>query len=723
MPIGDLYLAASYLRDLAFKYERCQEEHSTEKWTTQDDKNLEELFKILLTSNYPPEFEYNQKDLECYEQIIEYVNDLVKNRLSTSKVPPTPHMASLLADLKAQREEALKRVQKSQKEINELARQRIELLKKLQQRFPKVHQSILEKIVDDFEASVLLESPEEALLKTAEAVNEVAQAFNIKDADTAVILKDTAKTKELEAFTKVPPKTNVPLLDPQKLNAYQRQKIELALIKEFAEYGLSPTEAVVAARNYMTLELPFATYALSRFAPNKKQKAEVFRDFTRTAFDEVLAQLKFIPQKQTVGSFEQLRQVLEQNYEPYAENPDYYRVFRSNGDQEINPFFSFVLQQGKDKAFGEASKFALNKFSTWLGGKAAQTAVTATAETATTSVTLTAGAALAPETLGTSLLIAAAIELGKTVASKAKILIKKNGKYAVAAIAGLVVFGGGLLVGGLGLLGSAAAGLGTAVVTAAVQTMGGPVAVLGNVASGFTYFSSQLVGLVATEIAAPIIIIAISIPIVIALILFIITTSAFVVPVNLMNAPEYGTIVNPPLGPGGEYPNCWPVRGHISQGPYCSTGSFSHCSYVYGTNYRYGNSIDIKGALGDPVYATHNGKAYPCPPSYDSGYGICVVVESSLGFKTIYAHLSDRITTTIDPITAGTLIGKRGSTGWSTGPHLHYELINSKGRQLPPPFTMPPPKAPNGLVPTYQAGGQTAGCFANESGGSATGVQ
>lgn len=88
---------------------------------------------------------------------------------------------------------------------------------------------------------------------------------------------------------------------------------------------------------------------------------------------------------------------------------------------------------------------------------------------------------------------------------------------------------------------------------------------------------------------------------------------------------------------------------------------------------RYHNGIDIGLQYGDSIYATFSGKVRIV--DYERrGYGHYVVIRHDNGLETVMAHLS-RVKVKIDQtVEAGDLIGLGGSTGRSTGPHLHYEI-------------------------------------------------
>jgi len=65
------------------------------------------------------------------------------------------------------------------------------------------------------------------------------------------------------------------------------------------------------------------------------------------------------------------------------------------------------------------------------------------------------------------------------------------------------------------------------------------------------------------------------------------------------------------------------------------------------------------------------------------GYGLAIIIAHPDGSKTLYAHLSQAVVQTDQYVKQGQIIAKSGSTGRSTGPHLHFEVIRN-GRQLNP---------------------------------------
>ena len=81
--------------------------------------------------------------------------------------------------------------------------------------------------------------------------------------------------------------------------------------------------------------------------------------------------------------------------------------------------------------------------------------------------------------------------------------------------------------------------------------------------------------------------------------------------------------------------------------------------------------VDLPLRTGTPVYAAFDGRVRAS--TYNSGYGNLVVIRHENGLETFYGHLSKREVEVGDWVHAGDVIGLGGSTGRSTGPHLHFE--------------------------------------------------
>ena len=91
--------------------------------------------------------------------------------------------------------------------------------------------------------------------------------------------------------------------------------------------------------------------------------------------------------------------------------------------------------------------------------------------------------------------------------------------------------------------------------------------------------------------------------------------------------------------------------------------------------------LDISADRGDPVYATADGKVTNA--SAAGNYGNLVVVDHGFGLETRYGHLSAFKVKAGQTVKRGDLLGQVGSTGRTTGSHLHYE-VRANGRILNP---------------------------------------
>jgi len=81
--------------------------------------------------------------------------------------------------------------------------------------------------------------------------------------------------------------------------------------------------------------------------------------------------------------------------------------------------------------------------------------------------------------------------------------------------------------------------------------------------------------------------------------------------------------------------------------------------------------IDLRGEKGEPVHATAAGKVTHA--GWEGGYGKMVEIDHGGGLATRYGHLSEISVKVGQTVRSGQTVGLIGSTGRSTGPHLHYE--------------------------------------------------
>lgn len=85
--------------------------------------------------------------------------------------------------------------------------------------------------------------------------------------------------------------------------------------------------------------------------------------------------------------------------------------------------------------------------------------------------------------------------------------------------------------------------------------------------------------------------------------------------------------------------------------------------------------VDVKGPIGTPIHAPADGVVLEATEKYKDGYdwGKVVAIESAGGVVTVFAHLDSYSVKAGDRVTAGQKVAEMGSTGRSTGPHVHIE--------------------------------------------------
>jgi hypothetical protein len=119
----------------------------------------------------------------------------------------------------------------------------------------------------------------------------------------------------------------------------------------------------------------------------------------------------------------------------------------------------------------------------------------------------------------------------------------------------------------------------------------------------------------------------------------------------------------------------WPANNHYLSG----------YDYSPETNHR---GIDIAGNLGDAVYATDSGVIVYAGWN-DYGYGNMIMIDHGNGWQSLYAHLSAINVLCGQSVDPGAVIGAIGSTGNSSGPHLHFELMNTNYGKVDPKNFLP----------------------------------
>ncbi|MBZ9753327.1 M23 family metallopeptidase [Deinococcus sp. HMF7604] len=131
------------------------------------------------------------------------------------------------------------------------------------------------------------------------------------------------------------------------------------------------------------------------------------------------------------------------------------------------------------------------------------------------------------------------------------------------------------------------------------------------------------------------------------------------------SAARSGTVTVRPAATGGPRPWLWPVPGY--QGVSSGYGERD----LHGdTEMHYG--IDISAPHGTRVLASRSGRVLEARADFERGWGWTVVLEHPDGWITRYAHLSATLVRAGELVVQGQLVGRVGSTGRTTGPHLHF---------------------------------------------------
>ena len=113
----------------------------------------------------------------------------------------------------------------------------------------------------------------------------------------------------------------------------------------------------------------------------------------------------------------------------------------------------------------------------------------------------------------------------------------------------------------------------------------------------------------------------------------------------------------------------WPINGAI-------TSPYGYRIDPFNSNYRqFHTGIDIRGSMGTPIRAAMSGRV--SQTGYDNVLGNFVIISHHSGYRTLYGHMSVIRTRTGAYVAAGERIGDVGSTGLSTGPHLHFMVYKN----------------------------------------------
>lgn len=484
-----------------------------------------------------------------------------------------------------------------------------------------------------------------------------------------------------------------------------------ALTQAFISQGM-PVEV---ANQFSQPQIITTVAHLSSYVPQSVTESRTTKEAKQLGVVKGLntAAAKFL-EKTNVGSFSrQLEQIRSwkviylayQNYQqdfPVSTGPEFYSGPGSN------PFLEFVTSQSQqylqslveDKLVQPVIQETLAKFgSTALGqslGMGTKTAV-ATAESAAIKQGAKAAGAAGLEATITGALAALGIAdpepITKTImlAIDAIILfgkkiwnvIKQKFQDWVVPLAAGATLGLLSLASGAGVAFASIAGVGTAVgmrvsgVKLGNLTSSGPSSAIQNLGNFANGIFSGVTGLAITEIAVPVIVIIASIPPTIAILLFIINSSAYISPPS--QGGSFGPGGQPYTGPLPEgCPQAWPLdNSYITQGAWVPR-SINPGNYHYNTE-----ALDMHAGVGTPVKATHPGVVInKIGVGASFGFGnyvdllsTCVYNGVELKVLSRYAHLNSFALADNTLVQAGDVIAySGGSGGYQNAPHLHYEF-------------------------------------------------
>jgi murein DD-endopeptidase MepM/ murein hydrolase activator NlpD len=136
--------------------------------------------------------------------------------------------------------------------------------------------------------------------------------------------------------------------------------------------------------------------------------------------------------------------------------------------------------------------------------------------------------------------------------------------------------------------------------------------------------------------------------------------------IKILESYKYG------IPPSGKL--LWPTKGVLVSG-------FGYRIHPIFRVNRFHSGIDIGASYGTPVVAAAGGEVIQS--GYFGGYGYSVMLYHGGGYATWYAHLSSINVSMGQLVKRGGLVGRVGSTGWSTGPHLHFEIRINGAAQNP----------------------------------------
>ena len=166
--------------------------------------------------------------------------------------------------------------------------------------------------------------------------------------------------------------------------------------------------------------------------------------------------------------------------------------------------------------------------------------------------------------------------------------------------------------------------------------------------------------------------------------------------VNVQNNDEnnqtnsYSTTAYQTEAAGGSYTSgeswAWPLGGASC---YISSHYGNRSASISGWSFHGGTDITGGGIYGKPVYATRSGTVITAVNGY-SGYGKYVIIDHGDGYQSLYGHCSSLTVSSGQKVSKGQMVARVGSSGNSTGPHLHFEIRKGGVKQNPMNYVRKP---------------------------------
>jgi len=147
--------------------------------------------------------------------------------------------------------------------------------------------------------------------------------------------------------------------------------------------------------------------------------------------------------------------------------------------------------------------------------------------------------------------------------------------------------------------------------------------------------------------------------------------------INELEADKVGDLDLKDLPDFGQSVFIYPVKSYTLTQGYGKT-KFSKTAYASGKH----NGIDLANKVGTPIYAAADGKVVGVGNNGRYAYGRWIAIEHGNGLTTLYGHLSSQSVSKGKKVSKGQKIGAMGSTGYSTGSHVHFTVFSSKSFEV-----------------------------------------